>query len=339
MPAFRRIAIDGPQFFEEILLPSFGDLIGTRDVRNGFFGEFMVMDDVPFERKIIDIRRFKNILKRRDADCSMVYEPLARAGLRMIRTTELGGAVKFCKEEFYQGCLKDWRNGDPVFYNRITDFFKNAIATDLISLMYFGDVTRVESVDPDAFNTNKFDGIYTQYGKYVTSGRLPSAQTFNVPNAVISAANANTYLQSLYDRQDMLMKQMPKNEKMFQIDQDWSDAYEKYLVASGQGSSESANFIQDGIKVRAFNGIPIFVNPFFNPVLNQIVGTDAHFGVLTLRGNFVFATDKTYGTGPDGDQALVIWYDWDEDTWKWRTALKAGTQIALPEHSAVAFPS
>ena len=339
MPAFRRISINGPQFFEEILLPSFGDLIGSRDVRNGFFGEFMVMDDVPYERKIIDIRRFKNILKRRDADCSMVYEPLARAGLRMIRTTELGGAVKFCKEEFYQGCLKDWRAGDPVFYDRITDFFKNAIATDLISLMYFGDVTRVESADPDAFNTNKFDGIYTQYGKYLTSGRLPAGQTFNVPNAVISAANANTYLQSLYDKQDMLMKQMPKAEKAFFIDQDWSDAYEKYLVASGQGSSESANFTQDGIKVRAFNGIPIFVNPFFNPVLNQIVGADAHFGVLTLRGNFVFATDKTYGTGPDGDQALVVWYDWDEDTWKWRTALKAGTQIALPEHSTVAFPS
>jgi hypothetical protein len=339
MASFRRITINGPQFFEEIIVPSFGDLIADRDVRNGYFGEFMVMDDVPHEKKIIDIRRFKNVLKRRDADCSSVYEPLARAGLRIIRVTELGAAVKFCREEFYQGCLKDWRNGDPVFYNRITAFFRNAIATDLISLMYFGDVSRAENSDPDSFNTNKFDGIYTQYGKYVTSGRIPGGQTFNIPNATISASNSAVYLQSLYDRMDPLMKLLPRNELAIYIDRDWADAYENYLVATGQTSSEAVNFVQDGIKVRAFKGIPIFVNPFFNPILTQIVAADAHFGVLTIRGNFVFATDKTYGTGPDGDQALVIWYDWDEDTWKWRTALKAGTQIALPEHSTLAFPS
>lgn len=339
MPAFRRISINGPQFFEEIVLPSFGDLIGDRDVRNGYFGEFMVMDDVPHERKIIDIRRFKNVLKRRDADCSMLFEPLARAGLRKINVTELGAAVKFCREEFYQGCLKDWRNGDPVFYDRITSYFKNAIATDLISLMYFGDVSRPNNSDEEAFNVNQFDGIYTMYAKYIASGRIPGSQTFNIPNAPISAANAQVYLENLYSRMDPLMKLMPRTDLAFFIDRDWADAYENYLISTGQGDSQSVNYVQDGIKVRAYKGIPIFVNPFFNPILTQIVGANAHFGVLTLRGNFVFGTDKSYGTGPDGDQALVIWYDWDEDTWKWRTALKAGTQIALPEHSTLALPS
>lgn len=339
MPSFKRIVIPNLQFFETIIAPSFGDLITGKDVRNGFFGEFMVMDDVPFERKIIDIRRFKNILKRRDADCAMTYDKLAKAGLRKISVTELEAAVKFCREEFYQGCLKDWRNGDPVFIDKITEFFKNAIATDLMSLMYFGDVTRADDSDPEHFNTNKFDGIYTQYGKYIASGKVPAGQTFNIPNAVINAANSKVYLENLYSKQDALMNLMPRADKAIYIDQQWADAYEDYLIATNQGDSQSANFVQDGLKVRAYKGIPIFVNPFFNAVLNQIVGANAHFGILTLRGNFVFATDKDYGDGPNGDEALVIWYSYDENVWKWRTAMKAGTQIALPEHSVLGLPS
>lgn len=336
---FKRITISGPQFFEEIIAPSFGDLVEGRDVRNGYFGEFMVMDDVPYERKIIDIRRLKNILKRRDASCATVFDPIARAGLRKVSVTELGGAVKFCRDEFYQGCLKDWRNGDPVFIDKILQYFKNAIATDLISLMYFGDVTLPEDADPDQFNVNEIDGVFTQYKKYVANGKIPGAQTFNVPNATMSAANSAVYLESLYSKMDPLMKVMMRDELMFQIDRDWADAYEAYLIATNQVDSATANFVQDGIKVRAYKGIPIFVNPFFNPILAQTIGANAHFGVLTLRGNFVFATDKEYGTGPNGDEALVVWYSWDEDTWKWKTALKAGTQIALPEHSVLAFPT
>lgn len=339
MPAFKRITITGPQFFEEVIAPSFGDLVAGKDVRNGYFGEFIVMDDVAHERKIIDIRRLRNILKRRDADCEMTYDPIAKAGLRKITVTELGAAVKFCREDFYQGCLKDWRNGDTTFITKILDYFRSAIATDLMTLMYFGDVERAETSDPEDFNVNKFDGIYTQYGKYAVNGKLPASQTTNIPNAAISASNSKVYLDSMFSKMDPLLRLMPRSDLAFYLDQDWADAYEDYLIASGQGDSKSVNYIQDGIAVRAYKGIPIFVNPFFNPVLTQIVGDNSHFGILTIRGNFVFATDKDYGTGPDGDQALVVWYDWDKDTWKWRTALKGGTQIALPEHSVVAFPS
>lgn len=339
MPAFKRVVITGPQFFELILKPNFGDLLQGKDVRNGYFGEFIVMNDVPHERKIIDIRRLQNILRRRDASCHTEYAPIARAGLRKIVVTELGAGIKMCREEFYQGCLKDWRNGDQAFVDGIVDYFKSGIATDLMTLMYFGDVSLAGNSDPNDFNVNQFDGIFTQYKKYVAAGVIPGGQTFNIPSGNISAANAQVYLENLYANQDSLMNIMLDSDKAFYIDKKWADAYEAYLVATGQTSSEAVNFVQDGIKVRAYKGIPIFVNPFFNPVLNQIFGTGAHFGVLTLRGNFVYGTDENYGTGPDGDEALVVWYDYNEDTWKYRTALKSGTQVALPEHSVLALPA
>lgn len=340
MAALKRVTIYGPQFFEEIVAPSFGDLVEGRDVRTGFFGEFTVLNDVAHERKILDIRRMKNILKRKDASCVMEYDPIARAGLRRISVTELGGGVKFCEEEFYQGCLKDWEAGNgQLFVQRIEAYFRNAIATDLMSLMYFGDVSRAEASGADVFNTNKIDGIYTQYSKYVNDGTIAGSKTFNIPNAVISASNSVVYLDELYGKMDPLMLTIPRTDLAFYIDRAWADSYEAYLIATGNQTTSGANYTQDGITVRAYRGIPIFVNDYFNPVLNQIVAANAHFGVLTIRGNFIFATDQNYGTGPQHNEALVVWYSWDEDVWKWRMAMRAGTQIALPEQSALALPS
>lgn len=339
MPAFKSITVNGPNYYKEIVLPSFGDFITDANVMNGFFGEFMVLDDVTDSRKIIDITPVKNILKRRDASCKIVYEPVGRADVRRISVTDLYAATQYCAQEFYQGCLKDWRNSDPSFIPKILQFFRKAVREDLLSLMYFGDVSRVDNANA-TYNTNKFDGIFTQYSKYVADGTIPSDQTMSIPDAVITPANAKLYLQNMLDAQDDLLDILADGEKAFYIDKAWANAYEDYLIATGATNGEAVNYVQDGIKVRAYKGIPIFTNQLFNPVLKQITGdANPHLGILTLRGNFIFATDKNYGEGPNLDTALKVWYDWDELTWKYLNVLKAGTAIGLPQHSVLALPA
>jgi hypothetical protein len=336
---FKQIVVDGPNFYETIVLPSFGDNITDSDVRNGFFGEFIIMDDVTDSKKIIDITPIGNILKRRDASCTLIPSYVGRADARRISVTELYGYVEHCAQEFYQGCLKDWRNGDPIFVDKIETFFRKAIREDLISLMYFGDVDRVDAAGAK-WNTNKFDGIFKQYALAIASGRLPGAQTFNVPNAAISPANAKAYLEQMFVAQDELLGLMADNEKAFYIDKQWADAYEDYLIATGATNGEAVNYVQDGIKVRAYKGIPIFVNKIFQPILKQITGdANPHFGILTIRGNFIFATDKNYGEGPNLDIAFKVWYDWNTLQWKYINVLKAGTAIGLPEHTVLALPA
>lgn len=336
---FKTIEISGPNFYETIVLPSFGDNITDSDVRNGFFGEFMVMDDVTDSKKIIEITPVGNILKRRDASCTLIPSYVGRADARRLTVTELYGYVEHCAQEFYQGCLKDWRNGDPIFVDKILTFFRKAIREDLISLMYFGDVDRVDAADA-RFNTNKFDGVYKKYQQHIETGRVPSGQTFNIADGVINTANSVVYLESMISKQDELLELMGDNEKAFYIDQQWANAYEDYLIATGATNGEAMNFVQDGIKVRAYKGIPIFVNKLFRPALKQITGdANPHLGILTLRGNFIFGTDKNYGEGPDLDTALKVWYDWNSLQWKYLNVMKAGTEIALPEHSVLALPS
>jgi hypothetical protein len=189
------------------------------------------------------------------------------------------------------------------------------------------------------YNTNKFDGIFTQYQKYIVDGTIPSGQTFNIPAGDISPANSIVYLESMKTRQDDYLDILGDTEKAFYIDQQWADAYEQYLTTVGASSTDGVSYIQNGVRVRAYKGIPIFVNKLFRPVLKQITGdASPHFGILTLRGNFIFATDKNYGEGPDLNVALKVWYDWDELTWKYLNVLKAGTAIALPENSVLALP-
>lgn len=338
MPGFKRLSISGQQLFEEIVRPAFGDMVTEQAYRSGLFGEFMVLNDVADSRKIVDITPIKNILKRRDASCKLTYDPVGKANLRRVSVTDVYAATAFCQNEFYQGCLKDWRNGDPSFVTRIFDFFRKAVRTDLMSNTYFGDVSRVATAN-DAWSHNIYDGIYTQYKKYVADGTIPGAQTFNIPNAAITPANSVTYLQNLLDKQDELLELMDDSEKAIYIDKDWSDAYRDYLIGTATYNTNATSFIVNGVTMMAYKGIPIFVNKFAKPILNQIVAANAHFGYLTLRGNFVFATDDSYGEGPSGNQALVVWYDYDEMTWKYQLFLKAGTQIALPEHSVLALPS
>lgn len=339
MPSFKRITISGPQFFEEILRPTFGDFITDTDYRNGFFGEFRVMDDVKDSKKIIDITPIRNIIKRRDASCKIVFDPVGKAALRRISVTELYGATEFCAQEFYQGCLKEWRSGDPVFVTKILTYFRKAVREDMISLLYFGDTSRVD-VAAASWNTNKFDGVYTQYAKYIADGTIPGAQTFNINDGDITPANAKAHLETMYSKQDELLEMMADTEKAFYIDQQWANAYEDYLIATGATNGQAVNYVQDGITVRAYKGIPIFINKIFRPVLKQITGdASPHLGILTLRGNFIFATDSSYGEGPNLDQAMIVRYDWDELMWKWMQFLKAGTGIALPEHTVLALPA
>lgn len=338
MAALKKIVLTGTQFYENIVRPVLGDVVPDQNYTNGLAGEFTVLDDVSSSAKVLDITPVSNILQRRDASCEIKYAPVASGGVRRIEVSELYGATKFCKQDFYQGALKDWRKGDTTFVTKILGFFKRAIKTDVISNMYFGDITRSES-STATYSTNKFDGILTFYRRYITAGAIPAGQTFNVPNGDITPANAQVYLKSLYDRQPEILRVGLPMDKAIYIDRPWYDAYEEYLIATGATNGEAVNYVQDGIKVRAFKGIPIFVNEFFAPVLGQISGAAAHFGVLTFRGNFIFATDKMYGEGPNGDQALVVWYDWDELTWKYLNVLKGGTQISAPELSSIALPA
>ncbi len=142
---FERLMVGPKSYFELLVKPHFADLLPEGPF-SGTLGEFTVMDDVSSKRKIVDILGNQNILKRRDASCNIVFSPVGKAAIRSIETDEIYGATKHCENEFYKGCLEDYRNKDPKFRDYIMDFFLKAIRVDVTSNAYFGDIDR--AADP-----------------------------------------------------------------------------------------------------------------------------------------------------------------------------------------------
>lgn len=322
-------------FYEYIIAPAFADQATDAIGFNGTLSEFTVMDNVVSSRTIVDIRRAQNIMQRRDASCDIIYKNLFGATTRKISTEEIYGAVKFCRNEFYQGCLKEFRAKDPLFGNKILPYFKAAINTDLTTNAYFGDVDRISSPTA-AFSTDIFDGIFKWMKRYTTLSVIPSAQTASIaPGTDFKATPATAFnlIKALYDKQPILMRSsFTKAQRAFYVSPEIAEGYEDYLIATGAGNTAYTTDVTNGIKRLAYKDVMILQEPLWTATLTELNGgTEAYAAILTVRGNFVFATDKTYGEGEDGTTALEVWYDKEQMTWKYRMFLKAGTQIALPE--------
>lgn len=337
---FQSFSIDSLSFFEMVIQPAFADLVAPGFPFQGSLNEFTIMDNVVSKRPIIDIRRVQNILQRRDASCDINYKKVVGATTRQISVEEIYGATQFCRNEFYQGCLKDFRAKDPLFGNKILPFFQGSLNVDIASNAYFGDVDRVAPVNA-AWSTNVFDGIFKWIKKYITAGVIPSGQTLSITNGTDYTSNATAaydLLNSMYNAQPVLMDSFLDSQKAFYVSKDIATGLEDYYITTGT-TAQGYTLLANGIKQLTFKGIPVLVEPIWKPIIAEIKGSLGHAAILTLRGNFVFATDKTYGEGEDGKTALEVWYEKKEMQWYYRLFLKAGTQIALPEFIVVALSS
>jgi hypothetical protein len=337
---FETFTIDSLAFYNAVIAPAFADIVPTGFPYRGTLNEFTVMDNVSSKRTIVDIRRVQNILQRRDASCDIVYKKIVGSTTRQVMTEEVYGATQFCRNEFYKGCLKDWRNNDPLFGNKILPFFQGAVNTDIASNSYFGDVTRVVPTT-SLWSTNVFDGVFTWIKRYTTGGAIPSTQTIAIADGTDYTTNAGgafALIKALYDKQPPLMNSFMDDQKAFYVSKEIASAYEDYLIAAGQNANGYVN-LANGIKTLAYKGVPILVEAIWTPIITELKGSTGYAAVLTLRGNFVFATDSQYGEGEDGKTALEVWYEKKDMMWYYRLFLKAGTQLALPEFTVYALSS
>lgn len=330
---FKTLTVSPAAYYELLVKPHFADLIPDGPYK-GTLGEFTVMDDVSSKRKIVDILGTRNILKRRDASCNIVFSPVGKASIRQIETDPIYSATMQCDNEFYQGCLEDFRNSNPKFTDFIMDFFLKANKADIDSNAYFGDIDRPND-SAGIWNWNTFDGVFKKYAENISNGVIPTSQTTAFNSGTITPQDAYNYLNWAWANQDIFLKHLPDNMKAFYVSQSILDAYEEYLILTG--GANNINYYLNGVPNLKFKRIDVLPEPTWDPIMSALNGgKQAHACILTIRGNFVFATDKTYGERTDeGVKALMVWYDKNSLSWKYANFMRAGTGIAFPEHSVI----
>ncbi len=336
--------LDSLAFHMYVIHPAFADLVPQGFPFKGGLNEFTLMDSVVTKAPIIDIRRHSNILQRRDASCDIIYKKIFGATTRQISVEELYAATQFCRNSFYQGDLKEFRSKDPLFADKILPYFQAIVNTDIFTNAYFGDVSRVSS--PTAtYSTDRFDGIFKWIETYIASGLIPESQTMDIADGESfydsgGPLAAYTLIKQMYEARPLLLKAFENSDTAYYVSDEIADGYEDYLIATGATGGGFIINIENGIKQLAYKGIPILRQKVWTPVITELKGSTAGYAaVLTVRGNFIFATDKNYGEGEDGRTALEVWYEKKDMMWYYRYFVKAGTQIALPEYVVVAMSS
>ena len=317
---------------ELIIMPQFGDVLddgGSVTIPSDEEGDWQILDDVVYQRPILDLFSGQNILKRRDATCKLIYSPVARLGSRYIRTEKLYAASEDCVEEFYQGAFIDYEQQNfDVFFEHVMPIIEKGVATDIYSNKWFGDIGRSSDVN-GIWSWNKFDGIFSHIAKYIAAGTIPSGQTFTIPSGVITPAQANAALQTAFLNQDNIMRFYDRELKAFYVNDSFADAYYDYLIQSGV---TVLNERMTGKPILRFKGIPVKPKKW-DGILNALNGgTDAHAVIFTLQGNFLYGADSKYGGGPKRNEAIRIWWSDDDNVWKRQIHLKSGTEIAAPQH-------
>lgn len=339
----RTIVVDGNDFYKTIVKPQFDDVVPDARNFNGVLGEFTVMNDFrkSSSKPILDLKRIQNIMQRRDASCDIIYKKLFGASIRKLTIDEFYSGVQFCRNEFYQGDLKEFRANDPYFFDNITPFFKKTVNTDLTSNAYFGDVKRITSVNK-AYSTHVIDGVFTWLKVYTSAGIIPLNQTLQIADGTdytTTPQSAFNLIKTMYDRRPQIMNTYLPNEQEYNVSAEIAQGYEQYLIATGMGNTAYVNDIQTGLPSLAYMGIPIRIQRFWTPVITDLKGSAGYAATLTIRGNFIFGVDPTYGEGPDGNTAFELWYELKEMMWYWRYFMRAGTGIALPEYVVYALTS
>lgn len=332
-----RLIIQSQGFYDLMVKPHFADLNPVGDTP-GVPGAFTVMDDVTSKRRIIDIIGGGNILERKDASCDIKYKPVAGLRPRTIEVDKLYGATQTCDEEFYTGCLEDFQNQSEKFLNFVIEWFGKLVKKDINSNAYFGNVERGN--DPNGiWSWNKFDGIFKWYARYIADGTIAAAQTTSIASGALTDAACFAVIKWLYDNQTDLMGMLPDEMKAFYVSKKIASGYRSYMQSIG-GAYEIALYTQSSQKLLAYEGIPIVVESTWNPIMAALNGgTQANAAILTLRGNFTFATDKTYGVQDENGKyvGFATWFDFPKQSWLFLTGMKAGTQIAYPELSVIAL--
>lgn len=181
--------------------------------------------------------------------------------------------------------------------------------------------------------------MFKWLARYVADGTIAAAQTTTIAAGALSAADCYAVIKWAYENQTDLMAMLPDGQKAFYVSRKIAWGYREYMRSIG-GAYETTLFTGSTQSMLSYEDIPIVVEPTWNPILAALNGgTQANAVVLTIRGNFVYATDKTYGV-QDADGKYVgfaTWFDFSEQSWKLLAGMKGGTQIAYPELTTFAI--
>lgn len=323
---------------EVVVMPQFGDVLdenGEVVIPSTEAEDWTVIDNVPHSVPLIQIFGQFNLLKRRDATCKLIRSSFGKTSNREAFTRKVYVAAENCQQELYQGAFRDWEGQTDIFEQKAQDLIRSAVGADIMTNKWFGKESRAADAK---YSLNKVNGVWYYINQAIASNLIPVAQTVDLgaQGTEITEQDAYDAILAMIDKQDPVLDAIDEDQKAIYCDKVLAKKAWRYLVSVGFAPPEAKADAMPG----TFMIEDIQIKPRkWKPILEELTNQQhVYAAVLTIKGNFVFVTDSSYGFGPaNNGPAMRAWYDEHDDVSKWDFHLKAGFEIIAPQYSVVAY--
>ena len=169
-----------------------------------------------------------------------------------------------------------------------------------------------------------------------TTAYTIAATTANIAPVALAAGEAETILNDLYKNADKVLREVPKANKVFLVE---DDVYENYIEYNESlGTERSHTMLLDGVEFTTYRGVIVMpmgwgvhLDADFPHATGELYAYP-HRVIYTETTNLVLGLDAM----SEYNQTR-IWYNEDEQENRFRNQIKMGTQYVHPKLMAVAY--
>lgn len=252
------------------------------------------------------IQPLDSVLTRAIADCNPTYSQSGTITDRRLETGEFELYLEWCAKEFTAVCnalvdsnlIPPGLDGNELGGALQTAIFEQileAMRKDIWKILLFGDNSLGTG------NNSKYaviDGVWTKFhDSFADYCVEPISNVFpNSHNSTLTTNQAVDVLRQMWSDSDILLKQLPDNQKIFWVTGSvWENYYDSLINDCCVEGSWQAS--QDGIRTLRYRGIevrPLWIadqslqNDTTNPWYDKI----RHFIIYTTPDNHMFGVER-----------------------------------------------
>lgn len=209
-------------------------------------------------------------------------------------TDQLSGSFNVLAQEWLKSGNESFDPAGTPIDRLIIDGLKDALRRDVFRRISFADT------GSSSANYNQINGYWSnlidqsgasnycvyRYGSALGTGAL-------------SAGQANTYFQGLYENSSLLLKEqgIQMEKAKFMVTNSVWENYYAYLVGVGAVTEQAYSDYKKGLKVLTYRGIPVEQVPIWDSFLaestNPLFGITKHLISFTMKENHVIGIENT----------------------------------------------
>lgn len=292
------------------------------------------------------VQPLTSVITKGTADCTPTYTQSGSITDRKLETGLFEINLEWCKKEFAAVCtnlsdsdlIGDGIDGYVLggrLRQVIFDEVLEAARLDLFKIIFLSDNSL------GAGSTNRYsaiDGVFVKFFDNTDSYCIkPVSNAFpNQHNSVLNADQARDILRSIWGNAQLLLKQIPANQKQFWVSGSvWENYYDSVINNCCVEGSWRAG--QDGIDRLFYRGVELFPlwaiddaleNDTDNPFYDEI----RHFAVLTAKNNHLLGVERAADLNN-----LVMCYDCRTKTTLIQGEMRVGYNFAQCDLIAWAY--